>query len=211
MLSTCPNLTALSIGGHIYDLFVAYPPLDFSALGNLNHLRISVSAFLANKSFFSTTPGVQSLTDDRMRQRFPDSLRKLVLMVYKNEEHLVLPALQHYIGAEEPSILPHLKEREVCCHAPEVIYVALHVATQRHNIHLRIFRKLQTDQESLYMVPFVNTVEGTSQEIFEVAIQIVPPVSKDLLEDLMPLEEYTPQKEIAVQVCEESRTHQAQL
>ncbi|KAF2443704.1 hypothetical protein P171DRAFT_432896 [Karstenula rhodostoma CBS 690.94] len=194
------TLTALSIGGFHNDYHESAPQLDFSTLRNLKHLRISVSVFLGS------TSNAQSLPDDRMRGRFPASLQKLVLVVYKREEHHILSALQHYIDVEPP-IIPNLRELDICCHAPEAMYASLHPAAQRHHVHLRIFRKLNTRQEHLFIVPFVNTVEKTRQEISQVDIKIRPPVSTLQLEDLMPLEEYTPDAKVDVPVSEESSEH----
>lgn len=120
----------------------------------------------------------------------------------------MLPALQHYIDVEPP-IMPNLRVLEVCCHAPEAMHAWLHDAAQRHGIHLRVFRKLKIPQEDLFIIPFVNTVEKTKQEIPQVEITTIPPVSTLLLEDLMPLEEYTPDAEVVVPIFEDASMHAA--
>jgi hypothetical protein len=191
------TLMALSIGLIHDSCLEGAPPIDFSELRNLEHLRIPVSLFLGS------TSNDQSLPDDQMRVRFPASLKKLVLLVDKSQECHILSSLQHYIGADPP-IMPNLQELDVCCHAPEAMYAWLHQAAHRHHIHLRIFRKLKTKDDRYFITPFANTVESSKQEISQIKLKLCPPLPDLQLESLMPLEEYEPDTEAIVPIFEEA-------
>ncbi|KAJ4347987.1 uncharacterized protein N0V89_009359 [Didymosphaeria variabile] len=205
VLSLCVHaetLTALHLGGAYSAFHNLAPPINFSALTNLKHLRTPVLFFLG----FPISSSATSLPDHLMRERFPPSLEKLVLLVYKDEEHQILSQLKHYFGTDPP-IVPNLQHLDIHCHAPEAMYAWLQDPVQRRHINLRIFRKLKTNDEELFITPFVNTVEGFHQEISEVQIKITPPVSRLQLEDLMPVEEYEPDAEAIVPIFEEAIGH----
>ncbi|KAL1601504.1 hypothetical protein SLS60_006419 [Paraconiothyrium brasiliense] len=194
------TLTALHLGG-AYSAFHNFtPPINFSGLTNLKHLRTTVLFFLG----FPLCSNGTSLPDHLMRERFPHSLEKLVLLVYDNEQSQIISELQHYF-ATDPPIIPNLQHLDIHCHAPEAMYAWLHDPVQQHHINLRIFRKLKVTQEDLSITPFVNTVEGFQQEITQVPIKITPPVSN--IEDLMPVEEYEPDAEVINLIFEEAIEH----
>jgi hypothetical protein len=182
------TLTALSIGLVEFAARYGAPPIDFCGLRNLEHLRIPVSLFL------ESTSNNRSLPDDHMRDRFPTSLKKLVLLVDESLEQHILSSLQHYIDADPP-IMPNLQELDVCCHAPEAMYAWLHEAAHRHHIRLRIFRKLNAKDDNYLITPFVNTVRNSEQELSQIKLKLSPPLAELQLEDLMPLEEYEPDSE----------------
>lgn len=188
------TLSALHLGG-TYGLFHATaPPLDFSGLYNLKHLRIPLLFFLG----FWTSSDAQSLPDDRMRERFPLTLSKLVLLAYENEEHQFVPSLKHYLEAQPP-IMVNLRDLDVHCHAPEAMHAWLHGPAQRRHICLQVYRKLKVKADRAFITPFVNTVEGFQQVITEVEVEPRPSMPAFTFEDLMPPEKYEPQIEISVE------------
>lgn len=69
---------------------------------------------------------------------------------------------------------------------------------------MRVFRKVQTKQEDFIIIPFVNTVEETKPEISQVHVNMRSSLSTIQLEDLMPLEEYSPDIRVMVPVLEEA-------
>ncbi|KAF1979257.1 hypothetical protein BU23DRAFT_563469 [Bimuria novae-zelandiae CBS 107.79] len=191
------SLTALHIGDKYNGHRTHGKPLDFRGLYNLRLLKIPISGFLG---FSDYTDESQSLSDDRMRERFPISLQELVLLCDRSEEPHVLPTLQHYIHAW-PHIIPNMESLEIHCHAPEAMYAWLRQPTERRHIQLRIFRKLNVSGKYRFVAPFVSSIKDQQQDISSVEIEV-----EDLtnpLDDLMPVEEFIPAEESLVTSFEE--------
>ncbi|KAJ4289678.1 hypothetical protein N0V90_011007 [Kalmusia sp. IMI 367209] len=194
------TLTALYLGDdyeYLADEATRVIPLSFHELVNLKHLAIPACGFL----HYSEHIHAQSLSDDRMRDRFPPSLRKLVLFFHKMDEHHTLPLLQHYLSAE-PLIIPYLQELIVHCHTPESMYAWLRQPTQQRRIQLRIFRKLKTKDDMWLVTPLWRSVESADQQSTQVQIPLEYP-SPSLAEMMMPVEEYDPSEEACVLSFEE--------
>lgn len=175
-------------------------PLSFHELINLKHLKISGYGFLG----FTSASDAQSLSDDRMRSRFPASLQELVILsiVDENGESHLLSPLRHYLSAE-PLIIPNMNALDIQCYAPEAMYEWLHQPAKQRNVKLRIFRKLDSQGGDRFVTPFVNTIEGRKRDILQVPISRMPPESDSSPEELVLLEEFNPADELLLTSFEE--------
>lgn len=164
---------------------------DFHKLVNLKYLKIPVTGLIAGTAFYAT--GFNPM--EHARDRFPPSLQELTVILNNNIEAGPLPELHRYF---EPSVFPNLRVLEVHTQVPEAVYSYMHEPTERHNIQLRIFRRVHTASNNQRLTPFARSFNRVLQGPIKVELSPKLPVTRKVRELFMPVEEFVPMDEIVV-------------